>query len=93
MARGRYCSEAWKRGTCIKGNIAERRGGDRPQGAPRRSLVFVDFRDPRELAREGKIPGAFSCPRGMLEFWIDPESPYAKLIFQQDKTFVPYCST
>lgn len=37
--------------------------------------VFVDLRDIRELQREGKIPGAFHAPRGMLEFWIDPESP------------------
>ncbi|MFX5793885.1 rhodanese-like domain-containing protein, partial [Acinetobacter baumannii] len=44
----------------------------------RDDVVFVDLRDPRELTREGKIPGAFSCPRGMLEFWIDPASPYAK---------------
>ncbi|MDX5357379.1 MAG: rhodanese-like domain-containing protein [Rhodobacterales bacterium] len=55
--------------------------------------VFVDLRDPRELKREGKIPGAFSCPRGMLEFWIDPESPYAKPVFQEDKTFVFYCAS
>ncbi len=55
--------------------------------------VFVDLRDPRELKREGKIPGAFSCPRGMLEFWIDPDSPYAKPVFQQDKTFVFYCAS
>ncbi|MEI4487382.1 rhodanese-like domain-containing protein [Frigidibacter sp. MR17.14] len=55
--------------------------------------VFVDLRDPRELKREGKIPGAFHCPRGMLEFWIDPDSPYAKPVFQQDKTFVFYCAS
>lgn len=55
--------------------------------------VFVDLRDPRELKREGKIPGAFSCPRGMLEFWIDPESPYHKDVFAQDKTFVFYCAS
>jgi rhodanese-related sulfurtransferase len=55
--------------------------------------VFVDLRDPRELKREGKIPAAFSCTRGMLEFWIDPESPYAKPIFQEDKTFVFYCAS
>lgn len=57
------------------------------------SVVFVDLRDPRELARDGKIPGAFHCPRGMLEFWIDPESPYAKPIFQEDRTFVFYCGS
>ncbi len=44
-------------------------------------VVFVDLRDPRELEREGKMPGAFACTRGMLEFWIDPESPYAKPLF------------
>lgn len=54
--------------------------------------VFVDLRDPRELEREGRMPGAFHCPRGMLEFWIDPESPYAKPEFQQDKTYVFFCA-
>lgn len=57
----------------------------------RSDVTFVDLRDPRELEREGKIPGAFHCPRGMLEFWIDPESPYAKPQFQQDKRFVFFC--
>lgn len=55
--------------------------------------LFIDIRDIRELRREGKIPGAFSCPRGMLEFWIDPESPYHKPIFQEDRAFVFYCAT
>ena len=55
------------------------------------SVVFVDLRDPRELEREGRMPGAFHCPRGMLEFWIDPESPYARPLFQQDKRFVFFC--
>src|SRR5258705_2385431 len=41
-------------------------------------VVFVDLRDVRELEREGQIPGAFHCPRGMLEFWLDPDSPYHK---------------
>ena len=54
-------------------------------------VVLVDLRDPRELDREGKIPGAFHCPRGMLEFWIDPESPYHKPIFAEDKKFVFFC--
>ena len=40
-------------------------------------VVIVDIRDPREIERDGRIPGAFSCTRGMLEFWIDPQSPYA----------------
>ena len=55
--------------------------------------ILIDLRDIRELKREGKIPGAFSCPRGMLEFWIDPESPYHKKIFNQDKTYVFYCTS
>jgi rhodanese-related sulfurtransferase len=58
----------------------------------RDDVVFVDLRDPRELEREGRIPGAVHCPRGMLEFWIDPESPYHKPVFAQDKTFVFFCA-
>jgi rhodanese-related sulfurtransferase len=58
----------------------------------RDDVVLVDLRDPRELEREGKVPGAFHCPRGMLEFWIDPESPYHKPTFAQDKRFVFFCA-
>jgi rhodanese-related sulfurtransferase len=58
----------------------------------REDVVFVDLRDPRELDREGRIPGAVHCPRGMLEFWIDPDSPYHKPVFAQDKTFVFFCA-
>ncbi len=54
-------------------------------------LVVVDIRDIRELEREGLIEGALHAPRGMLEFWIDPKSPYARPIFQEDKCFVFYC--
>jgi rhodanese-related sulfurtransferase len=54
-------------------------------------VVFVDLRDPRELAREGVVPGAFHCPRGMLEFWIDPQSPYHKAIFAEDRHFIFFC--
>ena len=57
------------------------------------NYIFVDIRDFRELKREGKIPGAFSCPRGMLEFWIDPNSPYHKDIFNQNKTYIFYCAS
>lgn len=56
-------------------------------------VTFVDLRDPRELERDGMIPGAFHCPRGMLEFWIDPESPYAKPQFQSGNRFVFYCAS
>lgn len=55
-------------------------------------VVLVDIRDPRELTREGRIAGAFHCPRGMLEFWIDPESPYHKSVFAEDKKFVFFCA-
>ncbi len=65
---------------------------DARQWLGRDDVIFVDLRDPRELEREGRIPGAFHCPRGMLEFWIDPESPYAKPVFQEDKTFVFFCA-
>jgi rhodanese-related sulfurtransferase len=56
------------------------------------SVVLVDIRDIRELQRDGRVPGAFHCPRGMLEFWIDPESPYHKDVFAQDKRFVFFCA-
>ena len=62
------------------------------EAAKRDDVVIVDIRDPREIERDGRIPGAFSCTRGMLEFWIDPQSPYAKPIFQQDKTFIFHCA-
>jgi rhodanese-related sulfurtransferase len=55
-------------------------------------VVFVDLRDPRELEREGRMPGAFHCTRGMLEFWIDPDSPYHKPMFADDKRFVFFCA-
>jgi rhodanese-related sulfurtransferase len=58
----------------------------------RDDIVLVDLRDPREREREGVIPGAFSCTRGMLEFWIDPESPYHKPVFAEDKRFVFFCA-
>jgi rhodanese-related sulfurtransferase len=56
------------------------------------NVVLVDIRDIRELQRDGKIPGAFHCPRGMLEFWIDPGSPYHKPVFAQDKKYLFFCA-
>ena len=53
-----------------------------------KDFVFVDLRDYREILKDGKIPGAYSCPRGMLEFWIDPHSPYHKEFFNQYKTYI-----
>ena len=58
----------------------------------REGVTFVDLRDPREREREGVIPDAFSCPRGMLEFWIDPESPYHKPVFASGDRFVFFCA-
>ena len=58
----------------------------------RDDVVLVDLRDIRELQREGRVPGAFHCPRGMLEFWIDPESKYHKDVFAADKQFVFFCA-
>lgn len=57
------------------------------------SVLFVDLRDPRERERAGFIPGSFHCPRGMLEFWVDPESPYYKEIFGEDRKFVFHCAS
>tara|TARA_B110000503_G_scaffold60787_1_gene96418 strand:- start:517 stop:909 length:393 start_codon:yes stop_codon:yes gene_type:complete len=56
-------------------------------------VVIVDLRDVRERDRSGFIPNSFHCPRGMAEFWIDPESPYFKDIFAQDKTFLFHCAS
>jgi rhodanese-related sulfurtransferase len=57
------------------------------------NVTFVDIRDVRELWRDGAVPGAWHVPRGMLEFWIDPASPYAKEAFQTGNRFVFYCAS
>ena len=56
-------------------------------------VVIVDLRDIRERQRSGFIPGSFHAPRGMIEFWVDPESPYFKEIFAADKKFVFHCAS
>ncbi len=56
-------------------------------------VVFVDLRDVRERQRSGAIPGSYHCPRGMAEFWVDPDSPYFKDIFAQDKRFIFHCAS
>lgn len=76
-------SEARIRSISADEGIARHGSGD---------VVFVDLRDIRELRRDGGIPGAFHCPRGLLEFWIDPESPYHHEIFAQPKEFVFFCN-
>lgn len=58
----------------------------------RDEVRFVDIRDIRELEREGVIPGAMHAPRGMLEFWVDTESPYHKPEFASGKKFVFFCA-
>ena len=57
------------------------------------NVQFIDIRDIRELEREGTIPGALHAPRGMLEFWVDPNSPYFKPVFAGDKQFILYCQS
>jgi rhodanese-related sulfurtransferase len=57
------------------------------------NVIFVDIRDVRELEREGMIPNAFHAPRGMLEFWVDPDSPYYKPVFGEGKRLVLYCTS
>ena len=56
------------------------------------NVLLVDLRDIRELNRDGKVPGALHAPRGMLEFWVDPESPYYKEVFGSGKKFVFFCA-
>jgi rhodanese-related sulfurtransferase len=65
---------------------------DAIEAAKKSDVILIDIRDPREIERDGRIPGAFSCTRGMLEFWIDPESPYAKPVFQESKKFIFHCA-
>jgi rhodanese-related sulfurtransferase len=55
------------------------------------NVLFVDLRDLRELEREGIVPGAFHATRGMLEFWVDPASPYYKPVFGEGKELVLFC--
>jgi rhodanese-related sulfurtransferase len=75
-----------------KGEIEEIAAGDAVALAGRDEIVLVDLRDPRERERDGKVPGTFNVTRGMLEFWIDPESPYYKPKFGEDKKFVFFCA-
>ena len=75
-----------------KREIEEISAADAVKLAGRDDVVLVDIRDPRELERDGKVPGAFHMTRGMLEFWIDPESVYFKPIFGEDKKFVFFCA-
>ena len=55
-------------------------------------VTFVDLRDIHELDRDGRVPGAFHCPRGMMEFWLDPASKYHKPMFATDRKFFFFCA-
>ena len=57
------------------------------------AAILIDLRDVRELQQQGTVPGAFHAPRGMLEFWADPDSPYHKPVFRTDKKLVLFCAS
>ena len=57
------------------------------------AAILIDLRDVRELQRQGTVPDAFHAPRGMLEFWADPDSPYHKPVFRTDKKLVLFCAS
>ena len=63
------------------------------QSLDRQDILLVDIRDVRELDREGRNPGAYHAPRGMLEFWIDPHSPYHKSVLATDQKLVLFCAS
>ena len=58
----------------------------------RDDTVIVDLRDIRELWKEGTVPGSVHAPRGMLEFWVDPDSPYHRDVFSSGKKLVFFCA-
>ena len=55
-------------------------------------VLFIDIRDIREVAKTGRIVGAQHVPRGMLEMWIDPDTPYHRSFFADEKKFIFYCA-
>lgn len=57
------------------------------------AAILIDLRDVRKLQRMGTVTGAFHAPRGMLEFWVDPDSPYHKPVFRTDKKLVMFCAS
>jgi len=75
-----------------KSEIEEISAADALKLLGRDDVLLVDIRDPRERERDGKVPGTFHCTRGMIEFWIDPDSPYYKPQFGEDKKFVFFCA-
>lgn len=75
-----------------KAQIEEITASDAMALLGRDDVLLVDIRDPRERERDGKVPGTFHCTRGMVEFWICPDSPYYKPVFGEDKKFVFFCA-
>jgi len=71
-------------------NISPADAHDRQQSG---DAILIDIRDIRELQRDGRIEGAFHAPRGMLEFWADPDSPYHKEIFATKSELVLFCAS
>ena len=71
---------------CISAEDAMKMAGDD-------NVTIIDIRDIRELYREGKIPGAVHAPRGMLEFWFDPASPYHKEVYATGNKMVLHCAS
>jgi rhodanese-related sulfurtransferase len=76
-----------------RGKIEEIDAGDVIAMLGKASVLIVDIRDVRERQRGGHIPGSFHCPRGMAEFWVDPDSPYYKDIFGRDAKFIFHCAS
>ncbi len=76
-----------------RGRIEEIEAGEAIGMLDSADVVIVDLRDVRERMRDGFIPGSFHCPRGMAEFWVDPDSPYYKEIFGRDAKFVFHCAS
>ena len=57
------------------------------------AAILIDLRDVSELQKMGIVPRAFHAPRGMLEFGVDPDSPYHKPVFGTDKKLVLFCAS
>lgn len=76
-----------------RSNIEEIETSDAIKLVDDESVQIVDLRDIRERQRSGFIPGSFHCPRGMAEFWVDPDSPYFKEVFAANKKFVFHCAS
>ncbi len=75
-----------------RGEIEEVEPADAIREADDPDTLVIDIRDVRERRRDGYIPGSFHCPRGMVEFWIDPDSPYFKPVFDEKKRFLFHCA-